>query len=118
MLKRFLQIQAAVRALLQEDIWQNKLEVSLTNADWTLMEKVVTVLDIFYDATLRFSATTACISEVIPTVTGIIFTLSSEARDDLGVKDFKRKLKTAMVQRLGAKEDLERYSVATLLDPR
>lgn len=118
MFKRFLQIQTAVRALLLEDTWQNKLEVSLTNADWSLMEKVVTVLDIFYEATLRFSATTACISEVIPTVTGIIFTLASETRDDHGVKDFKRKLKISMLQRLGAKEDLERYSVATLLDPR
>ena len=118
MLKRFLLLQPALRAILLEENWQKKLDVNLTNADWSLMEKVVHVLEIFFEATIRFSSSTACISEVIPTITGILVTLSSEAREDHGVKDFKRKLKASMTERLGAKEDLERYSVATLLDPR
>ena len=76
------------------------------------------VLEVFYEATIRFSSNSACISDVIPTVTGLIVTLSSEDRDDLGVRDFKRKLKSSLVERLCDKEELERYSVATLLDPR
>ena len=75
----------------------------MTNADLNLMEKVVKVLEILFEATVRFSSSSACISEVIPTVTGILFTLSSEARDDHGVKDFKWKLKASMSERLGAK---------------
>ena len=118
MLQRFLLLQPVIRDILLDQQWQKKLDVNLTNADWTLMEKVVKVLEIFFEATVRFSSSSACISEVIPTVTGLLFTLSSEARDDHGVKDFKRKLKASMVERLGAKEELESYSIATLLDPR
>ena len=117
MLQRFLLLQSVIRDILLDQHWQKKLDVNLTNADWTLMEKVVKVLEIFFEATVRFSSSSACISEVIPTVTGLLFTLSSEARDDHGVKDFKRKLKASMVERLGAKEELESYSIATLLDP-
>ena len=82
------------------------------------MEKVVLVLKVFYEATIRLSSNSACISDVIPIVTSLIVTLSSADRDDLGVRDFKRKLKSSLEERLGAKEELERYSVATLLDPR
>ena len=118
MLQRFVVLQPEVRALLLDESWQRKLDVRLTNADWNLMEKVVTVLDVFYEATVRLSSNSACISDVIPTITGLIVTLSAEHRDDLGVKDFKRKLKASMLHRLGEKEELEKYGLATLLDPR
>ena len=50
--------------------------------------------------------------------TGLLVTLNINDRDDIGVKDFKRKLKDSLERRLGGKETLEQYSVATLLDPR
>ena len=89
MLQRFLLLQSVIREILLDQHWQKKLDVNLTNADWTLMEKVVKVLEIFFEATVRFSSSSACISEVIPNVTGLLFTLSSEARDGHGVKEFK-----------------------------
>ena len=57
------------------------------------MEKVVTVLAVFFEATERFSSSSACISEVIPTITGLLVTLEVHEGDDHGVKDFKKKLK-------------------------
>ena len=55
---------------------------------------------------------------MIPTITGLLVTLAIHDRDDNGVKDFKRQLKDSVERRLGGKETLEHYSVATLLDPR
>ena len=119
MLKRFLELKPVIQAILVDQDWQKKLDVSLTNADWNLMEKVVKVLEVFYEATLRLSSSSACISDVIPTITGLLYTLSPGGdREDQGVKDFKRKLKASVTERLGAKELLEQYSIATLLDPR
>ena len=88
------------------------------NTEWNLMEKVVKVLGVYYEATLRFSSSSACISEAIPTVTSLLFTRTLSDAEDHGVKDFKRNLKKSLLERLGSKEDQERYSVATLLDPR
>ena len=118
MLQRFIILQPVIRDVLLDQQWQRKLDTRITNADWSLMEKVVMVLKVFYEATVRLSSNSACISDVIPTITGLIVSLSSEDRDDLGVRDFKRKLNTSLNERLGAKEEFEKYSVATLLDPR
>ena len=118
MLQRFLQLQPVMRSVLLDQDWKNKLDVNISNADWSLMEKVVKVLGVFLEATERFSSPSACISEVIPTVTGLLVTLNVNDRDDVGVKDFKRKLKESLERRLGDKETLDQYAVATLLDPR
>ena len=88
MLQRFLVLQPHVRSILLDQEWQKKLDVKLTNAEWNLMEKVVKVLGVFYEATVRFSSASACISEVVPTITGLLVTLSPGDGDDLGVKDF------------------------------
>ena len=118
MLKRFLVLQPVLRTILLDQDWQKKLEVNISNAEWGLMEKVVKVLGVFYEATLRLSSSSACISEVVPTVTGLLVALNPVDREDHGVKDFKKKLKDSLKRRLGGKEVLERYNVATLLDPR
>ena len=94
MLKRFLALQPHVRSLLADQDWQKKVDVKISNSEWVLMEKVVKVLKVFYEATVQFSAVSACISEV------------------------KKKLKESVTERLGGKEMLEQYSLATLLDPR
>ena len=57
------------------------------------MEKVVTVLAVFFEATERYSSSSACISEVIQTITGLLVTLEVHEGDDHGIKDFKKKLK-------------------------
>ena len=103
MLQRFIALQHVIRAALTDQHWQWILDVRITNADWSLMEKVVLVLKVFYEATIRLSSNLACISDVIPIVTSLIVTLSSADRDDLGVRDFKRKLKSSLEDRLGAK---------------
>ena len=108
MLQRFIILQPVIRDVLLDQQWQRKLDTRITNADWSLMEKVVMVLKVFYEATVRLSSNSACISDVIPTITGLIVSLSSEDRDDLGVRDFKRKLNTSLNERLGAKEEFEK----------
>ena len=118
MLQRFLKLQSVIREILLDDEWKKKVDANLTNAEWNLMEKVVKVLGVFYEATLRFSSSSACISEVIPTITSLLVALSPSPGEDQGVVDFKSKLKSSIVDRLGGKEVIERYSVATLLDPR
>ena len=60
MLKRFVELQPVIRAILLDHDWQKKLDVRLTSADWTLMEKVVKVLEVFYEATLMLSSSSAC----------------------------------------------------------
>ena len=107
MLKRFLALQPHVRSLLADQDWQKKVDVKISNSEWVLMEKVVKVLKVFYEATVQFSAVSACISEVVPTVTGLLVTLSQGDGDDHGVKDFKKKLKESVTDRLGGKEMLE-----------
>ena len=118
MLQRFLGLQSVVRGILLDDEWKKKLDANLTNAEWNLMEKIVKVLGVFYEATLRFSSSSACIYEVVPTISSLLVALSPRPGEDQGVVDFKSKLKRSMVDRLGGKEVIERYSVATLLDPR
>ena len=39
------------------------------------MGKVVKVLEVFYEATVRLSSSSACISDVVPTVTSLIVAL-------------------------------------------
>ena len=82
MLKRFLVLQPHVRSALTDQEWKKRLDSKISNAEWGLMEKVVKVLGVFYEATDRFSSASACISEVVPTVTGLLVTLSPGDGDD------------------------------------
>ena len=68
------------------------------NTEWNLMEKVVKVLGVYYEATLRFSSSSACISEAIPTVTSLLFTRTLSDAENHGVKDFKRNLKKSLLE--------------------
>ena len=58
MLQRFLILQPVIRDILQDQQWQKKLAVNLTNADWNLMEKVVKVLEVFLEATVTMELRT------------------------------------------------------------
>ena len=66
MLKRFLFLQPHVRSFLADQEWQKKLDSKISNAEWSLMEKVVKVLRVFYEATVWFSSASALVDEFRP----------------------------------------------------
>ena len=118
MLDRFLVLQESVKSILLDPEWKKKLKVTIRADDWLLMDRVVKILKIFQDATVQFSSSSACISEVVPTVSSLLYALGPGGSGDQGVKDLKRRLHANILHRLGDKEMDEAYSVATLLDPR
>ena len=59
--------------------------VEITQSDWKLTEKVLTVLKLFHDSTKKLSAYDASISMVIPVVTTIMKGLNVSDADH-GVK--------------------------------
>ena len=96
-----------------------QVPVSFSSQDWDLMKKVLNVLEPFKDATDKLSANDASISMVIPTVTLIIDGLEDEnPTEERGVLTIKRSLKAAMKERFAGIEDMEAYSVSTLLDSK
>ena len=93
--------------------------VEFTNDEWKTMEKVLKVLQPFRDATDMLSYHDASVSMVIPFVTTILASLTHEdRREEHGVLTLKRRLKTAMETRFGNIENIEEYTVATLLDSK
>ena len=118
MLKRFLELKTAIVKVLAEEEWADKLEVSFYNTDWELIAKCVNILNVFKEATLMLSSSDASISQVIPIVKLIHDSLAVNRRNDRGVITLKRNLSEALSRRFAIKEDLEKYAVATLLDPR
>ena len=65
------------------------------------------------------SSSEACISQVIPIVKLITDSMAvTSNRADTGVKAFKKKLKASLDRRFNDKESIEKYTHATLLDPR
>ena len=118
MLNRFFELKEAVRTVLSDDKWRDKVD-PIFNQEWELVEKVVTVLKFFKDATLMLSSSEACISQVIPIVKLITDSMAvTSNRADTGVKAFKKKLKASLDRRFNDKESIEKYTHATLLDPR
>lgn len=117
MLERFYKVKAAVKTLLNDPKWGEKLNIHLYQSDWELMAKVVTVLKVFKEATQMLSSSQASISQVIPLIT-VIKAALKRGRDDQGVKTLKVKLNNSLERRFGHKEFDTKYSVATLLDPR
>ena len=89
--------------------------VEITQSDWKLTEKVLTVLKLFHDSTKKLSAYDASISMVIPIVTTIMKGLNVSDADH-GVKTMKRALMANMERRFETVEDQNDYAVATLLD--
>ena len=85
MLERFVTLQEAIKKVLEDDEWKDKIlvksgnnagrVVKFSNNDWKVMERIVKVLGPFKEATLKLSAASACISQAIPTVTSLLHTL-------------------------------------------
>ena len=91
---------------------------SLTDKDWKIMKNVVKVLNPFKSATEQLSANAACISESIPIVSILQKTLDVCGESDQGVKDLKKRLSDNLRRRTAGMEDLDNYTLATLLDNR
>ena len=80
-------LQESVKAVLLDPEWKKKLKVTIRADDWLLMDRAVQVLRIFQDATVHLSSSSACISEVIPTVSSILYALGPGGSGDQGVKE-------------------------------
>ena len=129
MLERFVTLQEAIKKVLEDDDWKDKIlvksgnnagkVVKFSNNDWKVMERIVKVLGPFKEATLKLSAASACISQAIPTVTSLLHTLKpAHNTTDLGVRDLKRRLTENIMDRLDYIEESDIYALATILDPR
>ena len=96
-----------------------QVPVDFNSQEWKLMKKVLKVLELFKDATDMLSSHDASISMVIPFVTIIITSLEKEdPREEHGVLTLKRSLKEAMKARFADIEEIEGYTVSTLLDSK
>lgn len=94
------------------------LPCTLTNSQWKLAENMITILAPFEELTQQISSSTACASDVIPSVKALIRFLGKTADTDHGVKTSKSTLLDAVERRFADIESEHLYALATLLDPR
>ena len=90
---------------------------TLTNAEWELTERVVSILKPFYAATLEICADDSCISVVIPIV-AMLYGKMQTTEKDQGLKQMKAALRDAMHHRFMSVRVSEPHITATQLDPR
>ena len=93
-------------------------EKKIYDKDWKLIQSVVKVLGSFKSATEKLSKESACISEYIPTVTVLLKSLETLSDEDEGVKSLKKHLFTNLKNRTERIEDMEQFTMATLLNTR
>lgn len=96
----------------------HQLPATLTASDWTLLEKINTILAPFEEITKQISFATSTVSEVIPSVVVLKRLLAQQTTEDTGIKTMKATLLAAMDTRFQTIEEDPLYSVATILDPR
>ena len=96
----------------------HQLPATLTANDWTLLEKVNTLLAPFEEITKQISFATSTASEVIPSVVVLKRLLVKETMEDSGIKTMKATLLAAVDTRFQTVEAEPLYAVATILDPR
>ena len=96
----------------------HQLPATLTASDWTLLEKINTLLAPFEEITKQISFATSTTSEVIPSVIVLKRLLAKQTTEDSGIKTMKATLLAAMGTRFQTVEAEPLYSVSTILDPR
>lgn len=95
----------------------------LSSNEWNLLEKLLHILQPFYEITKQVSSEVSTLSEVIPHVIALDRYLSRQG-NDIGVQTTKKSLQKALKKRLlssvGTLNILEEknYMLATALDPR
>jgi len=90
---------------------------NVSNAEWELTERVVSILKLFYAATLEICADDLCISVVIPIVAMLNGKMQTTEKDQ-GLKQMKAALRDALHRRFTSVRVSEPHIAATLLDPR
>ena len=137
MAERFIKLENVVKEILSNHEWRQKLEgkkkkrrvvedeelseemdLSLSAADWNILSRVVEVLKPFKEATEEFSKSIANISKIIPVISTLMEAVQEKRHDFKVVKDFKKKIRGELSERLGDKVEAEdMYTLATLIDP-
>ncbi|XP_049894754.1 zinc finger BED domain-containing protein 4-like [Epinephelus moara] len=90
----------------------------LTAQQWTLLEKVLSLLRPFEELARKASSAYAIAADVIPVVSVLHRFLTKETDEDHGVKGMKGTLAAAVRKRFSDVKENPLYSIATLLDPR
>ncbi|XP_068118237.1 zinc finger BED domain-containing protein 4-like [Hyperolius riggenbachi] len=93
-------------------------QVDLTARQWTVIEEVIRILDVFDKATFVASSSQVTISEIIPLVNSTIRALQTFKSSVGSVQGFRNDLLASMRRRYHSVESEKFYALATLLDPR
>lgn len=92
------------------------LMVDLSSSDWSLMENLLPLLEIFYRATLALSNSETTVSEVIPIVNGL--KLDLEQMPGTSVKHMTKDMLFHLNSYYSDVEHNDLFTFATILDPR
>jgi len=90
---------------------------TLSTTEWDLVDRVVAILEPFYDATIELSSDDACVSVIIPLIAMLSAKMES-APEDRGLLQMKAALRDSMKRRIAYYRKLPSVIAATLLDPR
>lgn len=105
------------RALVMYEAYHG-LPVSLNANQWSLIEKITTLLAPFEELTREISSHTATAADVIPSVVALKRFLNKTAETNSGVKTTKSALLEAVNKRFETTFSEQLYYLATILDPR
>lgn len=94
------------------------LPASLKKKQWSLIEKMTTLLTPFEELTREISSHTASVADVIPSVVALKRYLNKTVETDTGVKTTKATLLEAVNKRFEYTVSQPLYYLATILDPR
>lgn len=90
---------------------------SLTAAEWKLADRLVSLLQPFYEATLEISSDDAATSLVIPIITMLLGKMQI-TETDRGLLAMKAALRDALIRRFSYARSTPHIIASTLLDPR
>ena len=120
MLKRFLEQESALKAVLP----QTKCAIEITNSDWLLLERVVEILGMFEEVTKQFEEDNASLSIVIPLILMLRNWVTEELqnRNQDSVEKLLQYLQKGLDVRfltiLIDPRSITTHMMATILDPR
>ena len=115
MLERLSEQKRAICLFLSES--DDVKGLGLTSYQWTLMGRVVSILQPFAQLTCEISSSTACLSLVLPAVQAILVFLQNDVCDT-GLKKTVSEIILALKNHFSQLFDEPLYIVLTSLDPR
>ena len=93
-------------------------QVNLSARQWTTIEEVIRILDVFDRATFVASSSQVTISEIIPLVNSTINALQNFKSTLGSIQRFRNDLLTSLKRRYQSVETEKLYALGTILDPR